>query len=124
LVLEVTGQDSPPPSAASPIEVSSLAGMPRSRLRWGPPETASEYAAAISEAGWHMLTLLNDILEFSRLEAGEMSLSWREVALPRVVEEAMRMVRGFARTHDVRLVQEIAPGEYTVRGDAVRASIW
>jgi len=86
----------------------------------GPPETASEYAAAISEAGWHMLTLLNDILEFSRLEAGEMSLSWREVALPRVVEEAMRMVRGFARTHDVRLVQEIAPGEYTVRGDAVR----
>jgi signal transduction histidine kinase len=84
------------------------------------PETEREHAAAISEAGRHMLTLVNDILEFSRLEAGEMSFAWREMALPSVVEEALRMVSGFARSRDVRLTQEIAWPDCTVRGDPVR----
>ena len=30
-----------------------------------------------------MLTLVNDILEFSRLEAGQVPIAWHQVALPR-----------------------------------------
>jgi signal transduction histidine kinase len=67
-----------------------------------------------------MLTLVNDILEFGRLEAGEMPLAWQQVALRRTVEEALRMVGAFARTRDVRLRQEIGWPDAMVRGDPVR----
>ncbi len=85
-----------------------------------PPEALTGHAQAISEAGRHMLTLVNDILEFSRLEAGEISIAWRQVPLPRIVEEALRMVSAFARSRDVRLRQEIAWPDCMVRGDPVR----
>src|SRR5207248_2950113 len=87
-----------------------------------PPQIAAltGHAQAISEAGRHMLTLVNDILEFSRLEAGEISIAWRQVPLPRIVEEALRMVSAFARSRDVRLRQEVAWPDCMVRGDPVR----
>jgi two-component system cell cycle sensor histidine kinase PleC len=78
------------------------------------------HAAAITEAGRHMLTLVNDILEFSRLEAGEISLAWRQVSLQHVVEEALRMVGAFARSRSVRLRQDVAWTDCMVRGDPVR----
>ncbi len=85
-----------------------------------PREALAGHAQAISEAGRHMLTLVNDILEFSRLEAGEMPIAWRQVPLPSMVQEALRMVGAFARSRDVRLRQEIAEPDCMVRGDPVR----
>jgi signal transduction histidine kinase len=85
-----------------------------------PPLLVAGHAEAISEAGRHMLTLVNDILEFSRLEAGEMPFAWQHVGVQRTVEEALRMVGAFARAHNVRLRQEIRSPEAMVRGDPVR----
>ena len=84
------------------------------------PDAERGHAAAISEAGRHMLTLVNDILEFSRLEAGEIALGWSQVALQHVVEEALRMVGAFARSRSVRLRQDVAWSDCMVRGDPVR----
>jgi signal transduction histidine kinase len=85
-----------------------------------PPKALSGHAQAIAEAGRHMLTLINDILEFSRLEAGEVRLAWHHVALPRLVDEVLRMVGAFAHSHEVRVVREIDWPDCTVRGDPVR----
>jgi two-component system, sensor histidine kinase len=85
-----------------------------------PPVALPGHAQAISEAGRHMLTLVNDILEFSRLEAGQVPLAWHHVALPRLVDEALRMVGAFARSREVRVVQEIGWPDCKVRGDPVR----
>jgi signal transduction histidine kinase len=85
-----------------------------------PPLAPSGHAQAISEAGRHMLTLVNDILEFSRLEAGQVPLAWHHVALPGLVDEALRMVGAFARSHEVRMVQEVGWPDCKVRGDPVR----
>jgi signal transduction histidine kinase len=81
---------------------------------------AGDQAAAISDAGRHMLALINDILEFSRLEAGEMPLAGHQVPLRRIIEEALRMVGTFAHARKIRLEQEITWPEAMVRGDPVR----
>jgi two-component system, sensor histidine kinase len=86
----------------------------------GQKELDRGHVAAITEAGRHMLTLVNDILEFSRLEAGEITLAWRQVSLQHVVEEALRMVGAFARSRSVRLRQDVAWTDCVVRGDPVR----
>jgi signal transduction histidine kinase len=88
--------------------------------RGAPPEDLTDRAEAISEAGRHMLTLINDILEFSRLEAGEMPIGWHLVPLPDMVEQALRMVCVFARSRSIRLGREIGWPTCRVRGDAVR----
>ena len=84
------------------------------------PEKLPDRAQAIAEAGRHMLTLINDILEFSRLETGQMPIGWHQVALPDMVEQALRMVGGFARARAIRLSREIAWPACRVRGDPVR----
>ena len=65
-----------------------------------------EYAADIHESGTHLLNLINDILDVSRAEAGELTLNEREVALPAVIESAKRLIA--QRALDARLALEIA----------------
>jgi signal transduction histidine kinase len=84
------------------------------------PEALNDSAQAISDAGRYMLSLVNDILEFGRLEAGGMPIAWRQVPLPLMVEEALRIVDAFAGSHDVLLSQQIAWPDCMVRGDPVR----
>jgi signal transduction histidine kinase len=85
-----------------------------------PPASAPDHAQVIAEAGRHMLTLVNDVLEFSRLEAGELPLALQPVALPHLVAETHRMVGAFARARAVRVIEEIAWPDCLVRGDPVR----
>ena len=67
-----------------------------------------------------MLSLVTDILEYSRLEAGASPYHPAPTDLRRVAEEAGRMVAVFARTRGVKLVQDIAGPELRVMGDAVQ----
>jgi PAS domain S-box-containing protein len=51
-----------------------------------------DYANDIRESGNHLLAVINEILDFSRAEAGEMTLDEGEVDLPRVIRAARRLV--------------------------------
>jgi signal transduction histidine kinase len=79
-----------------------------------------EHAGEIKSAARHMLALVNDILEYSRLEAGTVSIGWQRVALRTIVEEALRMVRVFATSRGVKLACELSWPGAMVRGDPVR----
>ena len=52
-----------------------------------------EYAADILGSGQHLLSLINDILDMSKIEAGKMTLRFDQVALDEVVEDTLRLVR-------------------------------
>jgi two-component system cell cycle sensor histidine kinase PleC len=57
-----------------------------------------EYAKDILNSGQHLLALINDILDMSKIEAGKMSLRFEPVALEEVVDDAIRLVRNRAET--------------------------
>jgi len=90
----------------------------------------------VENAGSHLLALVNDVLDLSRIESGEMSVSSQAVQLPRVIEEAATMVSplvtkagievfvasenpiaGLGRRTDARVVP---PGDLWVNADPVR----
>ncbi len=70
-----------------------------------------EYAAAINASGRHLLSLIGDILDMSRIEAGRYELHPQEVDLREVVDECLFMLQGRAAEDGVFLSNELSrPG--------------
>ena len=63
-----------------------------------------EYAEAIHQSGSHLLGIINDILDISRIEAGKLALNEDVFSLPEVVESAAQLVRQRAARSGVQLV--------------------
>jgi len=52
------------------------------------------YAADILKSGQHLLSLINDVLDMAKIEAGKLTLHYETVSLQEVVEDAARLMRG------------------------------
>ena len=61
------------------------------------------YANDIHSAGAHLLSLINDILDLSKAEAGKLELRCERVDIAELIEECVRLVRGRAAEHDLRI---------------------
>lgn len=62
-----------------------------------------EYAQDIHNSGQHLLALINDILDMSKIEAGKMNLRFEPVSLEDVAQDAARLVRNRAETAGLAL---------------------
>jgi two-component system cell cycle sensor histidine kinase PleC len=72
-------------------------------------ETYREYARDIHSSGEHLLDLINEILDISRIEAGRYQLNEEFLSLSDTVEDCCHLVELKARNKDIRLVQEYEP---------------
>lgn len=79
-----------------------------------------EYVRQILKSGQHLLDLINDVLDLSRVEAGKLSLSIEPITLPHLVEECLTIVRGQADQQGITLVVPVAAMSFTVRADRMR----
>ena len=63
----------------------------------------------INLCGSHLLQLINDILEFSKGEAGKLELAEEEVDLNELIDEAVRITLGRIRNKNINLVANTTP---------------
>jgi signal transduction histidine kinase/CheY-like chemotaxis protein len=89
------------------------------------PEAAAEAQATrqarlehIQSAGEHLLTLINNVLELSRLDGPTRDVALQPVRLSTVIEQSLPLVEGLAIQHGVTLVAP--PSPLYVRADATR----
>jgi two-component system, cell cycle sensor histidine kinase PleC len=66
-------------------------------------EKSEEYALIIHQSGHHLLTLINDILDLAKIEAGELSLREREFELSRLLSECVELMQVKARAGGISL---------------------
>jgi len=66
-------------------------------------EKQNEYVDDIHSSGQHLLSLINDILDLSKVEAGRMELELAKFDLPLAVENAITLVRERATGHGITL---------------------
>jgi signal transduction histidine kinase len=80
-------------------------------------EKQEEYLKDIHASGQHLLSLINDILDLSKIEAGRMELELADVDLPQAIQNAVILVRERALRHGLTLEQSIDPRLGEIRGD-------
>jgi two-component system, cell cycle sensor histidine kinase PleC len=71
----------------------------------------------INLCGTHLLQLINDILEFSKGDAGKLELAEETVDIAEVINETTRITNGRARMKNIRLITVIDPGLLPLWGD-------
>jgi len=72
-------------------------------------EKQAEYVDDIHTSGHHLLSLINDILDLSKIEAGQLELSVSSFHLPSAIEQALLLTRERAIRHGVSVTQDVAP---------------
>ena len=80
-------------------------------------EKQAEYLKDIHESGRHLLSLINDILDLSKIEAGRMELELSSFHLPTALSNAMTLVRERAQRHGIQLGMEVDPALGDFSGD-------
>lgn len=72
----------------------------------GPMEnnTYKEYAQDINDSGQHLLNLINEILDLSRVEAGRHTLSEEVIRLSDIAEDAVHLVALKARAKEIKVI--------------------
>jgi two-component system cell cycle sensor histidine kinase PleC len=68
-----------------------------------------EYANLIHGAGTHLLSLVDDLLDLSRIEAGKLELREQAVNLGELIEECVETVAARARTRELKIVRSVDP---------------
>ncbi|MBL8808320.1 MAG: MASE1 domain-containing protein [Rhodospirillales bacterium] len=87
------------------IGLASLLAEPRAH----PPEKAQGYARDIERSGEHLLALIDDLLDLSKIEAGRIDLRESDVNLGDVVQHAVAFVAGEARRRKIEIAVPTGP---------------
>ncbi len=62
-----------------------------------------EYVSDILFSGQHLLSLINDILDMSKIEAGKMTLNVETVSIDKMIQQVLRLIRGRADENRLKL---------------------
>ncbi len=80
-------------------------------------EKQDDYLKDIHSSGKHLLSLINDILDLSKIEAGRMELDVDAFDVPAALANAMTLVRERAQRHGIVLGLQVAPEVGELRAD-------
>jgi signal transduction histidine kinase len=80
-------------------------------------QTQEEFLNDVLGSSRHLLSLINDILDLSKVEAGKMELEIQEIPLDRLVRDSLNMVREKAIKHRIKLTTQFREIPLTIKAD-------
>ncbi len=87
--------------------------------RFGPAGDARyvEYAQDIRDSGDHLLEIINDVLDLSKIEAGKLELIENDIDVAGVIDTCLMLIREKADAGGLHLAQRVAPDLPTLYAD-------
>jgi len=93
--------------------LNGIIGMTQiARENIGEPDKADDALDKISRSSDHLLTLINDILDLSRIESGKMAMAHEPVDIRVAINQCMDVLKSSAINRDLKIVTEIPQIEY------------
>jgi signal transduction histidine kinase len=84
------------------------------------PEKIKEVLERLGKNGRHLLGLINDVLDLSKIEAGQLTLSLNEYSMGEVVQTVLTSVEALAAEKKLGLKARVPPDLSVARGDEQR----
>jgi signal transduction histidine kinase len=81
-------------------------------------EKQEKYIQNIINSSTHLLQLINDILDISKIEAGKMTLSLGLYSIANIVEDSFSIVKTLAYRKNINVSIKIVPPDFKIRVDA------
>ncbi|MGD8896718.1 MAG: response regulator [Acidobacteriota bacterium] len=101
--------------------LNGVLGMTRLLAETSLSSQQRDLVHTIQVSGRTLLTVINDILDYSKFESGRMDLEEEPLRVAEVVEEALEIGAELARDKSLELVADVEPGvPDTIRGDVTR----
>lgn len=85
-------------------------------------ETQEQDITAIYNSGMHLLNMINEILDLSKIEAGKMELQIDDVNISDVINSAITNTTGLIKDKPIELIQKVSASLPFVRADEIRLS--
>ncbi len=83
-------------------------------------EGQAESVEQIGSAGWHLLRLINDVLDLAKIEAGRMDVTAEDVPVRDLLQECLGLVQSNAEEKDILLLDETGEADVILSADYVR----
>ena len=83
-------------------------------------EKQLRYIGIVKESGRHLLELINDILDISKIEAGRMELDLHNVSVEKLCQSSLRMIKELAQKKNLKVAFEVIGPVDVVLGDERR----
>ncbi len=78
------------------------------------------WVGQIQHAGWHLLEMINDVLDLSRIESGNVRLNIEPLDLAALFARTLPLVEEAARKRGIRISQDLATNALRINGDNTR----
>lgn len=76
-----------------------------------------DYARAVHDSGSHLLSIINDILDLAKVEAGKMEIEPEALSARQLAEDCVALVRGLADGRTLRLDIDVRPRDLQLVAD-------
>jgi signal transduction histidine kinase len=86
------------------------------------PDKAADVLERVQNNGRHLLALINDVLDLSKIEAGQLVFTFEDYALLDIVQTVVTATEPLASTKGLKLSSTVQSGMPTGHGDARRLS--
>jgi PAS domain S-box-containing protein len=100
--------------------MNAIIGLTHLLLRDSHDARQSHSLAKITEAAQHLLNIINDILDISKIEAGKLSIETTDFELEKVFTQVVDLMDDKAREKDLEIVLDIHDLPDMLRGDPLR----